>query len=93
MGGRWEVQWVGGGKNKEKKIKHTVTTCLKRHHSIGTKVCLGTTLPCMYACNAATKCTMFINVLYLVVHTRQHTHDIVIDIILCESKYQQLLPM
>ena len=58
MGGRWEVQWVGGGKNKEKKIKHTVTTCLKRHHSIGTKACLGTTLHCMYVCNAATSvCT------------------------------------
>ena len=25
------------GKNREKKIKHTVTTCLKRHCGIGTK--------------------------------------------------------
>ena len=47
--GRWEVQWVGGEKNK-KKIKHTVTICLKWHLDIDAKVCLGATLHCMYVC-------------------------------------------
>ena len=53
MGKGWERESLekgelGGAKNREKKIKHTVTTCLKKHRGIGTKVCLGATLRCMY---------------------------------------------
>ena len=29
---------MGGGKNKEKKIKHSQSICLKRHRGIGIKV-------------------------------------------------------